>query len=140
MSTAIQRHRRGRPSPPALSRPDVPYTMKLPDGRTIYVEVPGRWTVTDRSGQVGFLPPAVRFLDRLRAMSMKLNRAPSPGYITTLREALGMTQEQFGQKIGVNKLTVSRWERGTLRPGPDPIKRMEKLRQEAVSQGVVLPG
>jgi hypothetical protein len=77
-------------SAPALSRPDFPYTLKLPDGRTLYVEVPGRWMTTDRSGEPAFLPPAVKFLDQVQALAMSaLSRPPSPGYLTTLREALG---------------------------------------------------
>jgi hypothetical protein len=60
MGIAIRKqHRRGRPGRLELARPDVPYAMKLPDGRTLYVEVPGRWTVSDRGGQIGFLPAGV---------------------------------------------------------------------------------
>ena len=132
--------RRGRPRPEGLSRPDVPYTMKLADGRLLYVEVPGRYTATDRSGRVAFTPEGVRFLDRIRALRMEASRAPSPGYITSLREALGLTQQELAVRLGVNKLTVSRWERGTLRPGRASLEALRRLRQEAVSQGVVLPG
>ena len=135
-----RRWRRGRPQSEALSRPDVPYTMKLADGRTLYIEVPGRYTVADRSGQIAFTPVGVRFLDRVRALLMDVNRPPSPGYITSLREALGLTQLELATRLGVNKLTVSRWERGVLRPGRVSLESLRRLRQEAVSQGVVLPG
>ena len=66
---------------------DYPYTMKLPDGRSVYVEVPGRWVTKDRGGEVAFLPQAVRFLDRVRALATPLNAiqsSPSPGFIATL--------------------------------------------------------
>ena len=49
-----------------------------------------------------------------------------------------MTQEQFGASLGVNKLTVSRWERGELRPGPSSLKRLRKLRDMAARRGVVV--
>lgn len=113
--------------------------MKLGDGRTIYVEVPGRWMAKDRDGTPAFLPPAVRFLDRVRALSMKLTTTPSPGFITTLREALGMTQAEFGERVGVDKMTVSRWERGALRPSDESLASVAELRRRAVQRGVAIP-
>lgn len=132
--------RRGRKPAAALSNPDLPYTMKLPDGRTVFVEVPGRWVTTDRSGQPAFRPEGVAFLDRVRALALSaLNHPPGPAYITTLREALGCTQQEFGERIGVDKMTVSRWERGTLKPRDASLKAIEELRRKAVRKGVVLP-
>ena len=121
------------------ARPDFPYTMRLPDGRTLCVEIPGRWVTADRDGTPAFLPEGVAFLDRLRALFVStLDRAPSPGYITRLREGLGVTQKQFGQRIGVDKMTVSRWERGSMRPSSEAVKAIEKLRRQAVRHGVTL--
>lgn len=138
--TAKKTRHRGRTRAKHLSRPDVPYTMKLPDGRTLFVEVPGRWTVEDRGGEVAFLPEGVRFLDRIRALAMKLDRAPSPGYVTALREAMGLTQAEIGKRIGVDKMTVSRWERGTLRPSDESLSALERLRKNAIAKGIVIPG
>lgn len=132
--------RRGRPRAESLAKPDVPYAMKLSDGRTLYVEVPGRYTLMDRSGEIAFLPEGVRFLDRVRALAMDVGNAPSPGHIKSLREAIGLTQAELAARIGVNKLTVSRWERGTLRPGAASLEALCRVRREAVGQGVVLPG
>lgn len=132
--------RRGPKPHESLSRPDVPYTMKLPDGRTLFIEVPGRYTKTDRSGETAFLPEGVRFLDRVRALAMKLERPPSPGFIRTLREGLGLTQVEMGERLGVDSMTVSRWERGTLRPSDASLDALEGLRRKAVRKGVVLPG
>lgn len=130
--------KRGRKPSAQLTRPDVPYTMKLPDGRTLFVEIPGRWTTQDRDGSVAFLPPAVAFLDKLRALASKLDRPPSPGFITALRAALGLTQAKMAERIGVDRITISRWERGELKPGEDSIKALEKLRRDAVRRGVTL--
>ena len=116
--------------------------MKLPDGRTVYVEVPGRWATKDRGDQVAFLPDGVRFLDRVRALSISLDSArsgPSPGYITTLREALGLTQKELGERLGVDKMTVSRWERGTMCPSAESLAALEKVRRQAVRKGVAIP-
>jgi hypothetical protein len=113
--------------------------MKLPDGRTLYVEVPGRWVRLDRSGTAAFTPQAVEFLDRVRALAVRLDRAPGPGFITSLREGLGLTQAEFGERLGVDKMTVSRWERGALRPSDQSIQAIEQLRRKAVQRGVTIP-
>ena len=133
------RKRRGRPPAAQLSNPDFPYTMKLFDGRTLYVEVPGRWMTEDRDGSPAFLPEAVRFLDRVQALAQPLDRPPSPGFITSLREALGLTQAEFGERIGVDKMTVSRWERGVLRPGDESLAAIAELRNRAARNGVTIP-
>lgn len=38
--------------------------------------------------------------------------------IRTLRKSFGMTQEEFGEQLGVTKLTVLRWERDNKVPEP----------------------
>jgi len=134
-----QRKRRGRPPAPQLGNPDHPYTMKLPDGRTLYVEVPGRWVTTDRGGERAFLPKGVAFLDKIRALAMTLDRPPSPAFVTAFREALGLTQAELGERLGVDKMTVSRWERGTLRPGAASLSALEELRKQSVRKGVTIP-
>jgi hypothetical protein len=113
--------------------------MKLADGRTLFVEVPGPMAVTDLSGEVAFTPEGVRFLDRVRALAAPLNSTPSPAFLTALREALGLTQREFGRVLGKNKLTVSRWERGAMRPGKESLDTLDDLLAKAKSQGVVIP-
>lgn len=46
--------------------------------------------------------------------------------IREARKALGLTQVDLGRKVGVDAITVSRWERGELRPHP---LRLPKLRR-----------
>jgi putative transcriptional regulator len=50
--------------------------------------------------------------------------------IRELRERLGLNQEQFGNKIGVHFITISRWERGISAPHPVFIAMMQKLSSE----------
>ncbi len=140
MSKPTPPKRRGRPRPEDVQRPDVPYTMKLPDGRTLYVEVPGRFAEQDRSGEVAFTPEGVAFLDRIRALTMPLDTTPRPAFITALREGLGMNQEQFGELVGVNKLTVSRWERGTMTPRDSTLQRIRQAVTKAKRRGITLAG
>ena len=121
-------------------RPDVPYMMKLPDGRTLYVEVPGRYAEQDRSGRVAFTPGGVRFLDRVRALAFPLDTPPRPAFISNLRQALGMTQTEFGDAVGVNKMTVFRWEHGTTRPGSGALERLRRLVARAKRRGTLLAG
>ncbi len=139
-NTRTRRRRVGRKPSPRLSRPDFPYTMRLRDGRTVLVEIPGRWVSADRDGTPAFEPEAVAFLDRVRALfTSRMDGPPSPGYITSLREGLGLTQQQFGDRIGVDKLTVARWEWGTLRPSPKSVAAIKGLRDKAMRHGVAIP-
>jgi len=81
MATKTNRKRRGPPPAKQLLQPDFPYTVKLPDGRTIYMEVPGRWVTADRDGTPAFLPEGVAFIDRICAVAMPLDSfkaAPTP--------------------------------------------------------------
>jgi helix-turn-helix protein len=121
-------------------RSDVPYMMKLPDGRGLYVEVPGRYAEQDRSGRVAFTPEGVRFLDRVRALALPLDTPPRPAFISNVRQALGMTQTEFGDAVGVDKMTVFRWERGTTRPGSGALQRLRRLIARAKRRGTLLAG
>jgi DNA-binding transcriptional regulator YiaG len=114
--------------------------MSLPDGRTVFVEVPSRMAKIDRGGEMAFTPEGVRFLDRVRALALRTGAAPSPAYLAALRESLGLTQAQLGRLVGRDKLTVSRWERGTLSPGPLALKRLYSLARKRKEAGVVLAG
>ena len=51
--------------------------------------------------------------------------------IRQIREALGLTQEDFAHKIGATSITVSRWERGKARPSRMAIRLLEQLAQQA---------
>ncbi len=128
-----------RDTTPRASVPeDVPYTMRLPDGRTLFVLLPAAWCERDVTGELLFKPEAARHLDRIRALAMKAPKAPTPGYVRTLREALGLTQKRFGERLGVDAMTVSRWERGTVQPGPAALKALEKLRIAAGRKGITI--
>ena len=69
-----------------------------------------------------------------------LDRPPSPGFLTALREALGLTQREFAAQVGVDKMTVSRWERGALRPSREALAAIERVRKEALRRGVAIEG
>ena len=132
--------RKGRPQRAELSAPGIPYTMRLADGHTVFIEMPARTAVRDRGGELAFTPEGVRFLDRIRALASHLEVAPSPAFITALREAAGFTQEELGRRIGRHKLTVSRWECGTLHPDREALERLRELFRELRTAGMVLPG
>lgn len=117
---------------------DVPFTARLPDGRTLFVLVPAKWCELDVGGEVLFKPEAVRLLDHVQAMAMRIPAKPTPGYVRTLREAMGLTQKQLAQRIGVDPMTVARWEWGKTKPGESAIKALDKLRREAGRHGITL--
>ena len=92
----------------------------------------------DRDGTVGYTVEGVRRLDQLRALATEMGHRPTPGHIAALRGALGFTQSQLGERIGVDKLTVSRWERGEVRPGATSVRRLQRLRRAAGKNGIVV--
>ncbi|MBC7784948.1 MAG: helix-turn-helix domain-containing protein [Burkholderiales bacterium] len=118
---------------------DLKYVMPLPGERMLAISLPAAWLKAGRTGEPLLLPPAVRALDRLRALF--LTEAPlTPGFILSLREALGLTQEAFGQKVGVSKMTVSRWECGRMAPGNVAAGLLRKLQARAQRDGVKIDG
>ncbi len=48
-------------------------------------------------------------------------------FIAQLRKELGLTQEQFGEKVGVTNKTVSRWETGNYLPPADALLTMSEV-------------
>jgi DNA-binding transcriptional regulator YiaG len=117
---------------------DVPFTARLPDGRTLFVLVPAKWCELDADGEVLFKPEAARFLDRVQAMAQTVRDKPTPGMIRSLREAMGLTQAELGERLGVTNITVYRWEAGMVAPNAAAVKRLEKLRRDAGRRGVVI--
>ena len=128
----------GRAGNPSEIAGDVPYTMRLSDGRTLFVLVPGAWCERDVTGELLFKPDAIRFLDRVRALAIQTPKSPTPGFIRALRESLGLTQVEFGERAGVDSMTISRWERGAVRPGPAAMRALDKLRRDAGRRGTVI--
>jgi len=56
--------------------------------------------------------------------------------IRELRHKLGLSQEGLARKLGVSVLTVRRWEKGSFRPSPLAMARIEKLAQKISSRGI----
>jgi len=44
--------------------------------------------------------------------------------IKALREGLGLTQEEFGRRIGVTTQAVSAWESGKVKPTVDSVAKI----------------
>lgn len=51
----------------------------------------------------------------------------TPRLVLRARRLQGLTQEQFGQRLGVEASTVSRWERGKMRPSADIWSQVIKI-------------
>ena len=47
--------------------------------------------------------------------------------IVALRAQLGLSQTEFGRRLGVDQATVSRWERGVQTPDPRATVRLSQL-------------
>jgi len=50
--------------------------------------------------------------------------------IKDLRQKLGLSQEALARKLGVSVLTVRRWEKGSFKPSPLALLRIEELMKE----------
>lgn len=51
--------------------------------------------------------------------------------ISTLRRSLGLSQVEFGQLFDAHSMTVSKWERGVLRPTAYQIALMRQFQTTA---------
>ncbi|MFQ5874133.1 MAG: helix-turn-helix domain-containing protein [Dehalococcoidia bacterium] len=51
--------------------------------------------------------------------------------IRALREALGLSQQELGLRLGLAAITASRWERGISHPNREALKGLEELRRES---------
>jgi len=49
--------------------------------------------------------------------------------VKRIRESLFLTQEEFAQKLGVTKLTISCWERGLRNPSSLAVKAILMLKE-----------
>jgi len=118
---------------------DLPYVATLGEGAMLAISLPASWVKADRSGDPLLLPPAVRALDRLRALFTNQEKT-TPGFIVNLREAMRLTQEQFARRLGVSKMTVSRWECGRMTPGESAVAAIRELQAESRRAGVKIDG
>ncbi|HAI13014.1 MAG TPA: hypothetical protein DCM28_15010 [Phycisphaerales bacterium] len=118
----------------------VPYTMLLPDGRTVFVRIPGQYVTYDRSGEMAIKPNGVKFLENIKALAMQTPESPSPSYIRQVRIALKMTQVEFAEKLGYSVISVKKWEAGDVKLGKNAVDRLSKLVDRFTKRGLVMAG
>lgn len=53
-----------------------------------------------------------------------------PKLIKELRERLGLTQEQFAQRVGVTFSSVNHWENNKRTPQPFLVRRLVEMKEE----------
>ena len=61
------------------------------------------------------------------------------GRLRTARRSVGLTQKQLAAELGVEAITVSRWERGATAPSLARLRRVAELTQTTVSDLVRAP-
>jgi transcriptional regulator with XRE-family HTH domain len=59
--------------------------------------------------------------------------------LRTARRSAGLTQRQLAEAIGVESITVSRWERGVTTPSLPRLRRIAELTETTVSDLVRTP-
>ena len=55
-------------------------------------------------------------------------------FIAKLRKDQAMTQEQFGEALGITNKTVSRWESGSYMPSIDMLQRMSQIFDVSINE------
>jgi transcriptional regulator with XRE-family HTH domain len=59
--------------------------------------------------------------------------------LRTARRSAGFTQRQLAEQLGVESITVSRWERGVTTPSLPRLRRIAELTETTVSDLVRSP-
>jgi len=61
------------------------------------------------------------------------------GRLRTARRSAGLTQKQLAEALGVESITVSRWERGVTTPSLPRLRRVAEMTETTVSDLVRAP-
>lgn len=61
------------------------------------------------------------------------------GRLRIARRSAGLTQKQLAEKVGVETITVSRWERGVTTPSLPRLRRVAESTETTVSDLVRAP-
>ena len=61
------------------------------------------------------------------------------GRLRTARRSVGLTQKQLAEQLGVESVTVSRWERDVTTPSLPRLRRIGELTETTVSDLVRAP-
>ena len=62
-----------------------------------------------------------------------------PARLRSARRAVGLTQKQLAHALGVEPITVSRWERGVTTPSLPRLRRIAELTETTTSDLVRAP-
>ncbi|HEV3258627.1 MAG TPA: helix-turn-helix transcriptional regulator [Gemmataceae bacterium] len=120
--------------------PAQPYVARLPDGRYFAVELPAGSADTDPlTGEVILQPPAIRLLDRLRALLSPMPANTTPGRLRILRDALGLGRDELAAMLHLEAAELEGWESGKSKPTLEQLTALEQIRQRSVRAGVLLP-
>ena len=61
------------------------------------------------------------------------------GRLRTARRSAGLTQKQLAEALGVESITVSRWDRGVTSPSLPRLRRIAEITETTVSDLVRVP-
>jgi transcriptional regulator with XRE-family HTH domain len=67
---------------------------------------------------------------------MKHTAQTNADFVRAARERLGITQAEFGERLGVSKRTVIRWEQGSVLKRRDRVAITLLIEQPVVSQRI----
>jgi transcriptional regulator with XRE-family HTH domain len=61
------------------------------------------------------------------------------GNVRTARRSAGLTQRQLAEAVGVDAITISRWERGVTTPSLPRLRRVAEITETTISDLVRAP-
>ena len=76
--------------------------------------------------------------DRVFLIAMSVTTSEIPTLIRTLRHRLGLSQEKFGQKLGVVFQTVNNWENGRTKPTRMALMLIQRQLEQMGDEGIDL--
>jgi DNA-binding transcriptional regulator YiaG len=88
-------------------------------------------TTTPRRKKTGKKRTKARAKKTVKASPPEPNAPWTAQRIAALRNKLGLTQEQFSQKLGVTYVSVNRWENGKVLPKGLSLRALEQLEAAA---------
>lgn len=91
-----------------------------------------------RTGEISFTPSAMRTFDHLRSLMMQVTPRSTPGHFHALRDALGLSQQEFAAKLKVSSQTVSRWERGESSPSKQALAALRRIQNNVKKKGIAV--
>ena len=121
-----------RPASPSLSRRAPERPAHAPETAISWHQLSSGTTALNRRSRLASLVNSV--------LSLGTHDSGGVGErLRTARRSAGLTQKQLAEALGVESITVSRWERGVTTPSLSRLRRIAEITQTTASDLVRAP-